>query len=54
MHPTLDDLTAFMADRRVAKFKYPERLILVETLPMTASGKIRKEVLREMIVGGPV
>jgi cyclohexanecarboxylate-CoA ligase len=33
----------------VAKPYWPERLELVQTLPKTPSGKIRKYVLRELI-----
>lgn len=47
--PTLADLVAHMAAKKVAKFKFPERLMLVDTMPMTASGKIRKEALRELL-----
>jgi len=31
----------------LAKQKWPERLEVLDVLPMTASGKIRKNVLRE-------
>jgi non-ribosomal peptide synthetase component E (peptide arylation enzyme) len=47
--PTLADLTAWLADRGVAKFKYPERIVLADSLPMTASGKVRKEALRALV-----
>ena len=33
----------------LAKQKYPERLEIVDTLPYTAAGKIRKNLLREQI-----
>ncbi|EIT70762.1 MULTISPECIES: AMP-binding protein [Hydrocarboniphaga] len=49
--PTLAKLIDFLRDRQVAKFKYPERLELVSELPRTASGKVRKEVLRKRILG---
>jgi len=32
-----------------AKRKYPERLAIVDALPYTAAGKIRKNLLREQI-----
>jgi acyl-CoA synthetase (AMP-forming)/AMP-acid ligase II len=44
--PSLQDLIDWMAARNVAKFKYPERILLVDGLPLTPSGKVRKEVLR--------
>ncbi len=52
--PTLAAITAHMAAKCVARFKYPERLLLVEAMPMTASGKIRKEVLRRLVAEGTV
>jgi cyclohexanecarboxylate-CoA ligase len=33
----------------LAKQKYPERLEIVDALPYTAAGKIRKNLLREQI-----
>ena len=50
MQPTLADLTRFLAeDKRIARFKLPERLELRDRLPMTAVGKISKKDLREDI-----
>ena len=47
---TLDELTRFLRDeRRVAKFKLPERLELRERFPTTAVGKISKKDLRDEI-----
>lgn len=48
--PGLSDLIAWMEARQVAKFKYPERLVLVDALPRTASGKVRKDVLRATLL----
>lgn len=48
---TLDDVVRYLEDARVARFKWPERLELVSELPMTAAGKVRKEVLRQDIAG---
>jgi fatty-acyl-CoA synthase len=33
---------------KVASFKIPRRVIFLDALPMTASGKVRKEALREL------
>ena len=45
---SLDELCAFMRDeQRVAKYKLPERLELVEDLPLTRVGKVDKKALRE-------
>ena len=48
--PTLAELTRFLSeDRKIARFKLPERLELRDRLPMTAVGKISKKDLREEI-----
>ncbi len=44
---TLDEIVAFLKERGLATVKLPERLELVDSLPMTASGKVRKVALRE-------
>jgi 2,3-dihydroxybenzoate-AMP ligase len=47
---TLDELTRFLIhDRRVAKFKLPERLELRDEFPTTAVGKVSKKDLREQV-----
>ena len=46
VEPTLHDLTVHLQARCLARHKYPERLIVVKELPRTASGKIRKDILR--------
>ncbi|MFE9922568.1 AMP-binding protein [Streptomyces sp. NPDC005774] len=43
---TLEDLRAFCVDR-LAHYKIPSRLQLLESFPMTVSGKVRKVELRE-------
>lgn len=45
-HLGLDEVVVFMASRSVAKFKYPERVEVVETFPVTAVGKVDKVALR--------
>jgi 2,3-dihydroxybenzoate-AMP ligase len=42
-------LCTFLERKRIARFKLPERLELVESLPTTAVGKISKKDLREDI-----
>jgi acyl-CoA synthetase (AMP-forming)/AMP-acid ligase II len=44
---TLDDITQFLRDQGVAKFKFPERLEIVTELPRTPTGKLRRNVLRD-------
>jgi acyl-coenzyme A synthetase/AMP-(fatty) acid ligase len=46
---TLADISAYLQEQKVAVQKHPERLEIVESLPMTAVGKVRKNVLRDEI-----
>jgi 2,3-dihydroxybenzoate-AMP ligase len=46
---TLDQLTGFLQDKQIAKFKLPERLEIVDSFPLTGMGKVSKKDLREMI-----
>ena len=48
---TLADITAFLAEHRIAKQYYPERIEIVDALPRTPSGKIQKFKLRELAKG---
>ena len=43
---TLAEVTSFLAEHEVARFKHPERLELVESFPRTELGKIRKQEVR--------
>ncbi|MEU9981074.1 AMP-binding protein [Streptomyces sp. NPDC050856] len=43
--PTLDELTAFCRER-LAHYKVPRRLEILDAFPMTVSGKVRKVELR--------
>jgi 2,3-dihydroxybenzoate-AMP ligase len=45
----LSDIVAHLEKKRVARFKFPERLEVVESFPTTAVGKIAKNILRERI-----
>jgi non-ribosomal peptide synthetase component E (peptide arylation enzyme) len=42
-------LRGFLEQKRIARFKLPERLELIDALPVTAVGKISKKDLREDI-----
>ena len=44
---SLADLTGFLSERGVARYKWPERLELVDSLPVTNVGKVDKKRLRE-------
>jgi 2,3-dihydroxybenzoate-AMP ligase len=46
---TLPEICALMARAEVARFKFPERLVVVGELPSTKVGKIDKKALREDI-----
>src|SRR6185312_16991801 len=45
--PSLDELLSVLREQRVAKFKWPERLEIVDALPRNPVGKILKRSLRE-------
>jgi cyclohexanecarboxylate-CoA ligase len=47
--PTLPELTDFLRGKEIAVQKLPERVELIDALPMTAVGKVRKNVLRDRI-----
>jgi non-ribosomal peptide synthetase component E (peptide arylation enzyme) len=42
-------LVEHLDKRDVAKFKWPERLVLVDALPKTGTGKIQKDTLRSQV-----
>jgi len=46
---TLDDLTAYFADRKVAKFKWPEKLLIMDALPRNAMNKVVRPELEKLI-----
>ncbi|MET0197087.1 MAG: AMP-binding protein, partial [Rhodococcus fascians] len=47
--PTVEEVRAYLTDRGVAIQKTPERVIVIDALPMTATGKIQKHLLRKQI-----
>jgi cyclohexanecarboxylate-CoA ligase len=46
---TLETVTSYLREHKVAVQKLPERLEVVAALPMTATGKIQKHLLRDQI-----
>ena len=50
--PALAELVRFLEGKELSRRKLPERLVLVDVLPMTASGKVLKHVLRARLAGG--
>ena len=52
---TLSDATAFLEHVGLAKFKWPERIEVVTSLPKVASGhKIDKQKLKENFLSLPI
>jgi cyclohexanecarboxylate-CoA ligase len=47
--PTLHDLTGYLRAAGVAAHKAPTQLFVVDQLPRTAAGKVRKQELREQL-----
>ncbi len=46
----LADIVAFLRTRELATYKLPQAIRVIDAIPMTASGKLRKAVLRDAIV----
>jgi acyl-CoA synthetase (AMP-forming)/AMP-acid ligase II len=46
----LDDLVDHLSTAGLAKFKLPQQLLIVDSFPMTQSGKVRKAELVELLV----
>jgi acyl-CoA synthetase len=46
---TLDEVREFFAKINIAKYKYPERIEVIASMPRNESGKIQKFILREDI-----
>jgi acyl-CoA synthetase (AMP-forming)/AMP-acid ligase II len=47
--PGIADLAAHLGERGLARQKCPERILWVDSLPQTPSGKVRKDLLRAMV-----
>ena len=47
---SLEEVVAFFSRKRIAKYKYPEHIVVIEKLPRTVSGKIQKFLLRKDIM----
>ena len=47
--PTVAELGSFLKDFGLAKFKWPERIEVVEDFPVTTSGKLSKPALKALI-----
>ncbi len=47
---TFNEMSAYLEKNKLAKFKFPERLEIIEELPMIGSAKIDKKLLVEWII----
>lgn len=47
--PTVADLGAYLQQYGLAKFKWPERIEVVTAFPLTASGKLSKKALTDLV-----
>lgn len=47
--PSLEELCAFLVDHGIAKHKLPERLVVVDEMPMTPTRKIIKGKLKDLL-----
>lgn len=45
---TLAEIQAFLQGREIARQKFPEHVLMCDSLPRTASGKVQKFILREI------
>ncbi|WP_440958678.1 class I adenylate-forming enzyme family protein [Oceanicaulis sp. LC35] len=50
---TLDEIIAFLLEQEVAKFKLPERLVLMEALPRNPMNKVLRWKLKELAEAEP-
>jgi len=49
MPPSLEELTSFLVGQGLSSRKLPEQIEVVDTLPVSASGKVDKQVLRRRL-----
>lgn len=47
--PTVQELGAYLQDYGLAKYKWPERIEIVSEFPLTASGKLSRQALRDHV-----
>jgi acyl-CoA synthetase (AMP-forming)/AMP-acid ligase II len=47
---TLDDLVKTARISGLAKNKWPQRMVLMDTLPLTSSGKLRRQALQALVI----
>jgi acyl-CoA synthetase (AMP-forming)/AMP-acid ligase II len=47
--PTVEEITAAFGEMGVAKYKWPERIEQIDELPLTTTGKVRHQALRDVV-----
>jgi len=47
--PTVEEVSAAFGDMGVAKYKWPERIEKIDDLPLTTTGKVRHQALRDAL-----
>ncbi len=47
---SLEDLTSYLKEQKVTKWKWPERLEVIDSMPISSGGKVKKLALHEDIV----
>lgn len=47
--PTQDDLIAYLRERHIAKRLWPERVEVIDEIPVTATGKVKRFVLAQVL-----
>lgn len=47
---SFSEMISFLEKQNIAKYKYPEKLEVLDELPSTASGKIQKNILQERYI----
>lgn len=50
--PSVQALAEYLAEQGIAKFKFPERVVLQDALVRNATGKVLKELLRSELLSG--
>lgn len=46
---TFNEMVEFLEESKLTKYKFPERLEIVEKLPLSPGGKVRKKTLEEYV-----
>ena len=48
---SFEEVVSFLREKKIATFKLPERVEVVDSFPMTPTGKVKKNILRDDIAG---